>query len=124
MRILCIKIGNILVLHSNQSTQELPDDLDSSSSQVEDLHEPTALVPDDHDDDDDDDQDEDTNLPRRSTRTRKKPQWIEHYACCLQTPQNPEWKDNALCFQEMAFQLRMMDKEMSNIFLKVFTEKF
>lgn len=109
----------------NQNT-EASDDPDTSSSSSSSNSSISGVIDDTQDEihEDDDTDDDDQNIPRRSTRVRQKPKWMENFVCSQLAYQPSKWKEKVLCFKEMASELKEMDKEMSKEFLKMFIKKF
>ncbi|XP_052689219.1 uncharacterized protein LOC128167505 [Crassostrea angulata] len=109
----------------NQNT-EASDDPDTSSSSSSSNSSISGVLDDTQDEmhEDDDADDDDQNIPRRSTRVRQKPKWMENFVCSQLAYQPSKWKEKVLCFKEMASELKEMDKEMSKEFLKMFIKKF
>lgn len=109
----------------NQNT-EASDDPDTSSSSSSSNSSISGVIDDTQDEihEDDDTDDDDQNIPRRSTRVRQKPKWMENFVCSQLAYQPSKWKEKVLCFKEMASELKEMDKEMSKESLKMFIKKF
>lgn len=112
----------------NQNSEASDDPDTSNSSSSSDSRSSISGVLEDtqdeiQDDADDDADDDDQNIPRRSTRVRQKPKWMENFVCQLAF-QPTKWKEKVSCFKEMASELKDMDREMSKEFLKMFTKKF
>lgn len=107
----------------NQNT-EASDDPDTSSSSSNSSI--SGVIDDTQDEihEDDDTDDDDQNIPRRSTRVRQKPKWMENFVCSQLAYQPSKWKEKVLCFKEMASELKEMDKEMSKEFLKCLSRNF
>uniref|UniRef100_A0A8W8HU04 Uncharacterized protein n=1 Tax=Magallana gigas TaxID=29159 RepID=A0A8W8HU04_MAGGI len=109
----------------NQNT-EASDDPDTSSSSSSSNSSISRVLADTQDEihEDDDTDEDDQNIPRRSTRVRQKPKWMENFVCSQLAYQPSNWKEKVLCFKEMTSELKEMDKEMSKEFLKMFIKKF
>ncbi|XP_062567508.1 uncharacterized protein LOC134229739 [Saccostrea cucullata] len=121
---------------TSQNIDESDDPESSAVDDADDAHDDSA-VDDAHDesaaDDSDDDlnttsvnspeleEDDEEEIPRRSGRIRKKPDWMGDFICKQQVL---DWTKKAECFKEMASELKGMDEEMSKVFLKMITEKF
>ncbi|XP_061163171.1 neurogenic differentiation factor 1-like [Saccostrea echinata] len=109
-------------LDDDGSKLQEDDNQDAYDGHEDDVHD--DHVDDIHADEDDSPDDIETDeLPRRSGRVKKKPAWMKNYVCCQQIPQQPEWKEKLIYFQNMASQLTKMDRDMSKAFLKMITEK-
>lgn len=49
---------------------------------------------------------------------------MENFVCSQLVFKLIKWKEKVLCFKEMVFELKEMDKEMLKEFLKMFIKKF